>query len=286
MLTMRSLAALAALFLPLIALAGEPIRIAGSSTLKDTVKVWAVAYAQANPGVEIEVSGDGSGTGFKALSMGQSDLVSSSRPALAYELENLKALKIELNRQVVGQDALSVFVHPANPLQSATLAQLRGIFGEGGTIKKWQDLGITVPGCASGRIELVGRPPISGTYGDFAGQLKAEHGLKLAKAMPSSKDVLKEIAADACAIGYGAYLRADTVRTLCLAAVEGQACVTPEDGIAQRGNYPLMRELYLYSPSTAPEAAQRFLAWTETPEAACLMRKHTVQLPARPANCP
>ena len=264
-------AAAAACSLSSFAFAAQTIKVAGSSTLKEAVTVWAESYAQAHPDVAIHVSGDGSGTGFRALSMGQAELVSSSRPAFGYELESLKEQNVELEQHVVGRDALSVFVHPGNPLKSASVAQLREIFGEGGTIKKWSELGVNVPGCASGRIELVGRPQGSGTYGDFSAILKAEHGMKLTQVQASSKEVIQAIGADACAIGYGAFLRSDKVRTLCLADDTGKPCATPEDGLAKGAPYPLMRELFLYSPAGAPAPVKQFLAWTATPEAACLM---------------
>ena len=45
---------------------------------------------------------------------------------------------------VVGFDALAVYLHKDNPATELSLAQLKEIYGEGGTYDKWSDLGLTV----------------------------------------------------------------------------------------------------------------------------------------------
>ncbi|MBI2380675.1 MAG: substrate-binding domain-containing protein [Gammaproteobacteria bacterium] len=267
------------------AIAGESIQVSGSSTLKPALQAWAAVYAKQNPQVALSVSGDGSGSGFRAMSLGQADLVASSRPISPVEVETLKGIAVELEARVVGLDALSVFVHPDNPLAGMSVAELREIFGEGGRIKKWDELKLRVPGCASGRIELIGRPDGSGTQGDFASLLKAPHGLKLARAKKSAKDVVEAIAGQPCAIGYGAYLKSDRVKALCLAEDKGGACTTPEQALASRTGYPFLRELYLYVPRKAGARVAEFLAWSRGREAACVMQEKTTLIPAEPVSC-
>lgn len=285
MIVYRLLAGLALSALPLFVHA-DAVRIAGSSTLKPTIQAWAQAYQAAHPGVTISVEGEGSGSGFKALAMGQADLVSSSRPVMPYEVDMFTEMGISLQQQVVGHDALSVFVNPANPLKSASLDDLTAIFDELGRVKKWQDLKVSVPGCKSGRIELIGRPENSGTRADFAMLLKLPNGLRLARAMANSEQVIEAIAKDPCAIGYGAFLRSDKIRALCLSGDAGPDCATPEQAIAERKPYPLLRDLFLYRPAKVPAVADQFYVWTGSTEAACLVAKAGFQLPAQPVQCP
>ena len=58
---------------------------------------------------------------------------------------------------VVGFDAVAVFLHVDNPIDSMTIPQLAEIYGEGGTIESWDQIGIVIPGCDSNEIVRVSR---------------------------------------------------------------------------------------------------------------------------------
>ena len=47
---------------------------------------------------------------------------------------------------IVGKDALAVYVHKKNPLEKISITQLAEVYGEGGKITKWSDLGASVSG--------------------------------------------------------------------------------------------------------------------------------------------
>ena len=55
-------------------------------------------------------------------------------------------------------------MHKDNPLNEITLDQIAQIYMEGGTITKWSDLGVTIPGASSDEIVRVSRQSSSGTY--------------------------------------------------------------------------------------------------------------------------
>ena len=69
---------------------------------------------------------------------------------------------------VVGYDALAVYVHKDNPLDSITFDQLEQIYGKDGKITKWSQLGVDPKALGTDEIVLVSRQNSSGTYAYFA----------------------------------------------------------------------------------------------------------------------
>ena len=47
----------------------------------------------------------------------------------------------EVEEFTVGLDALAVYVHKDNPLNSISLKELAEIYGDGGTITRWSQIG-------------------------------------------------------------------------------------------------------------------------------------------------
>src|SRR5690606_882059 len=139
----------------------------GSDTLVNVAQAWAEAYKEIDKSIAIAVTGGGSGTGISALLNGTVDLANSSRSIKDKEVVAAKAKGILPMEHVVGYDALAVFVHKNNPLREVSLQQLKDVYGEGGKIEEWSQLGVKVPGCDSDEIVRVSRQNNSGTYAYF-----------------------------------------------------------------------------------------------------------------------
>jgi len=75
----------------------------------------------------------GAAAGFKAVIEGKVSLGGLSRPLSDSEKAAVAAW------QIIGFDALGVYVHPSNPVKSLTRAQLKGMLS--GKITNWQDVG-------------------------------------------------------------------------------------------------------------------------------------------------
>ena len=82
-------------------------------------------------GFAIAVTGGGSGTGVSALLNQTVDLANSSRSLKQKELDLAKSKGITPKENIVGYDALAVFLHPSNPIKEITIEQLKAIYGEG-----------------------------------------------------------------------------------------------------------------------------------------------------------
>ena len=56
---------------------------------------------------------------------------------------------------------------PGIEIESITIEQLKGIYGEGGATENWGDISITVPNAQENKIVRVSRQNNSGTYAYF-----------------------------------------------------------------------------------------------------------------------
>ncbi|MDX1740944.1 MAG: substrate-binding domain-containing protein, partial [Rhodothermales bacterium] len=119
----------------------------GSDTLVNVAQAWAEAYQTVNPNLAIAVTGGGSGTGIASLINGTVDLANSSRAMKDSEIELARQNGNEPVEHIVGYDALAVFLHPSNPMDSISIETLAGIYGEDGPTENWTDIGVEVPGC-------------------------------------------------------------------------------------------------------------------------------------------
>ncbi len=149
------------------AVSAEPtklIRIKGSDTMFFVAQAWSEEYQLLVRDVAISVGGGGSGTGFHAMLAGSADLVNASRRIATSEVDRARKLGMEPIEHVVGLDALAVYLHKDNPLKSISFSQLAEIYGRKGKIRRWTDVGITVPVCKEQDIVRIGRQTRSGSY--------------------------------------------------------------------------------------------------------------------------
>lgn len=244
----------------------------GSDTLVNVAQAWAESYKEVNPKVAIAVSGGGSGTGFSALLNGTAELVNSSRKIKDKEIQSAKAKGIDPKEFLVGHDALAIFLHTNNPVKKFTVAQLKDIFGDGGKLDKWSQLGVKVPGCDSDEIVRVSRQNNSGTYAYFREAVLGEGGeFKLgSRDMHGSKDVVDLVMKTPCAIGYSgvAYLVPE-VAMPCIE--EGDKCVVPSEETALDGSYPISRPLFMYTPGEPQGAVKEYLDWILSDKGQCII---------------
>ncbi|MDP2957178.1 MAG: phosphate ABC transporter substrate-binding protein [Longimicrobiales bacterium] len=265
----------------------QVIQNKGSDTLVNVAQSWAERYAEVHPEVAVAVSGGGSGTGISAMINGTVDIANSSREMSADEIELARANGIEPVEHTVGFDALAIFLHPDNPIDQFSVAQLAAIYGEGGEFENWSQLGVTVPGCSSGEIVRVSRQNNSGTYEYFREAVLGEGEYKLgSRDMHGSKDVVDLVQHTPCAIGYSGLAYAnETVKMPCLASADGATCVTPSVASAVDGTYPIARPLFMYTKGQPEGAVQAYLDWILGSDGQCLLLDQGYA-PATPQTCP
>ena len=191
------------------------------------------------------VAAHGTGTGFAGLKNGQGDLAAASRPiktserAELAELGDMRSAKAE---QVIAIDGLAIVVHPGNPVDSLTTAQLARLFA--GEIRNWRELGgQDLP------VRLHARDDRSGTYDTFNELVLARQGKSLwsdARRYESNDELSRAVTLDAGAIGFTGLASLGKAKALAIADGDSQPML-PSRALVATEDYPLSRRLFLYA---------------------------------------
>ena len=251
----------------------QVIQNKGSDTLVNVAQAWAEAYQEVNPAVVVAVSGGGSGTGIAALINGTVDIANASRAIKDKELKLAQDNGQNPLQHVVGFDALAVYIHPDNPMETFSLAQLAEIYADGGSYLSWTDLGIEVPGCQDQEIVVVSRQNNSGTYAYFREAVLGDADFKLGtRDMHGSKDVVDLVENTPCAIGYsGLAYATEHVKLACIAAETGGECTNPSVATALDGSYPIARPLFMYTNGEPTGHIGEYMNWIMSNEGQCII---------------
>jgi phosphate transport system substrate-binding protein len=238
------------------------VTISGSDTMLELNRRLAAAFMQAHPQIPVRVVGGGTGAGISALVAGDVDLAAASRPLAAAEVAAIHDRYRTLGvRFLLARDALSVYLHPSNPLTDLSSADLKRLFA--GEIESWAELGGD-----SRAVSVVIRPPTSGSHRFFRDHvLRGSPYSASAAVAPRTDDVLAMVAADPGAIGFGGLAHGPN---LVHCAVDG---VRPIEENVRQGLYPLTRYLVYYA-SAPPEGHTRiFVDWCLSAEGQRIVRE-------------
>ncbi len=237
------------------------ITVKGSDTMVILGQRWAEVYMKKNPGVAIQVTGGGSGTGIAALINGTTDIAEASRQMKSKEIRTLQD-----RRQVgalelpVAVDGLAVYLNEKNPVSELSLAQLKSIYT--GAVQNWKQVG-----GPDERIVLYGRENNSGTYVYFK-----EHVLEKAdyyptvQTLPGTAAVINAVAKDPRGIGYGGIAYAEGVKAIGVKEDAGSPAVKPTMENVLEGTYPISRFLYWYFAGEPTGDRRKFAEWVLSKE--------------------
>lgn len=247
----------------------DTVKLTGSDTMVNLAQAWAEAFHIDHPDTSLQVKGGGSGIGIAALCSGKIQIATASRSMKPKEIEVAKQnTGKEPKEYIVGRDALAVYVHKDNPLDTISLEELAEIYGENGTITTWKDLGVDVPGCSSGEIVRVSRQNSSGTYAYFKEAILGEKREYKQGSMSQSgsSDIVELISHTPCAIGYsGMGYKKAGVKILKISKKKGEPGVEPTLATALDNSYPISRPLYLYTLGEPVGAVPEFIQWVLSP---------------------
>lgn len=225
--------------------------IIGSNTVTPLTTVWAEEFMKMHPKVNIAVSGPGSGAGIAALINGTTDICQASRTIKQTEIEQANAAGVDPYEIPVATDALSVVVHPSNPVSELTIAQLSAIYT--GNITNWNEVGGD-----DAPIIAIARDTNSGTHVFFKEHVvqmlglatedkTLEYGNKVLQ-LPSTEEGVSEVAKNPNAIFYpGLGYVTDEVKPLAIKTTADDAGVLPSVATALDGTYPVARPLLYYT---------------------------------------
>jgi phosphate transport system substrate-binding protein len=225
---------------------GSTIKIDGSSTVFPISEAMAEEFMAQNRGTQVTVGVSGTGGGFKKFCAGELDITGASRPIKGSEADECKAKGIEYVQVEVARDALTVVVHPSNPLTNITTDQLKQIWEPAaeGKITKWNQIDSSWPDAP---FALYGPGTDSGTFDFFTATIVGEEGASRTDYTASEDDntLVLGVSRNGTAMGYfGMAYYLENQDTLKALSVNG---VAPTPANVEDGTYkPLSRPIYIY----------------------------------------
>jgi len=243
------------LFTGSLAIAADSIVIKGSTTVLPISQSALEAYTKVNKGVQISLSGGGSGEGIKALIDKSADIGNSSREIKKEEITLAESKGVKPVAHVVAHDALIPVVHPKNKVKGLSTDQLSQIYQ--GKITNWKEVG-----GEDLKIVVISRDSSSGTFESWDHfVMKKAKVTPRAQMLASSGAIYTAVSKNRYAIGYlgMGYVKKD-VKAL---EVDGVAA-TPESALSKQ--YPFSRELYMYTNGEPTGETAKFIAFLKSPE--------------------
>jgi len=235
--------------------AGSSIVIKGSTTVLPIAQGTLEAFMKKHPEVQISLSGGGSGEGIKALIDKTTDIATSSREIKKEEVELAKTKNVNPVANVVANDAIVPVVHPKNKVTNLSIDQLSQIYQ--GKITNWKEVG-----GEDLKIVVISRDSSSGTFESWDHfVMKKAKVLPQAQMLASNGAIVTAVSKNRYAIGYlGIGYVNKSLKPL---QVNG---VTASVQTALSKEYPMSRELYIYTDGDATGDVAKYIAFVKSAE--------------------
>jgi phosphate transport system substrate-binding protein len=206
-------------------------------------------FEQQFPGTTVNAQARGTDKGIQELLAGNVDLAAISRPLTSQETAQ------GLAAAPVTKDAIAIVVGDKNPFRKGlTRDQVVGIFQ--GQTTEWSTVG-----GAAGTIQVINRPPNSGTHQAFremvlrGGNFGTTPNIRTLS-QDATTPLLRALGTNG--IGYATYAQVANQQTVRTVPVDG---LTPE-----AANYPYQRILYYAYKQPASPQVQAFLGYVASPQ--------------------
>lgn len=246
----------------------EIIENKGSDTIVNLALAWAETYQAANPAIRISVTGGGSGTGIASLINGTVDIANASRQIKNEERQNAEDNGINPVEFIIARDAIAIIIHSDNPVDELTIDQLSAIYS--GKINNWSELG-----GEDRPIVRLSRETNSGTHVYFLENVlrKREEENKTLFSidtllLPSSEGISAEIRQNPNAIGYdGLGYVTEDLKVIAIALDASGPFVYPSSATVHNREYPIARNLYMYTAGEPTGEVLLYLEWIMSADA-------------------
>ncbi|MCW1929026.1 PstS family phosphate ABC transporter substrate-binding protein [Bhargavaea beijingensis] len=221
----------------------------GSSTVAPIMEALVEEYSATGTDVQVTVGVSGTGGGFEKFIAGETDFSNASREIKDEEKQKLEEAGIDYTEFLLAYDGLTVVVNPENDWATElTVEDLKKIWVEDGTTKKWSDIN---PEWPDEEIVFYSPGTDSGTYDYFNEVILEEEDMVRNATLSEDDNVLVQgVQGDKNAIGFFGYsyyvANQDTIQAVAIDGVE------PTNETIESGDYsPLSRPLYTYVSNEA-----------------------------------
>ncbi len=228
-------------------LSGE-VQIDGSSTVYPIAEAVAEEYGFVQPDVKVSVGVSGTGGGFERFIAGETDISNASRPIKDEEKQGLADAGIEYTEFEIAYDGISIVVNKENDwVDYLTVDELKKMWVEDGTVKKWSDIR---PEWPDEEIKFFSPGQDSGTF-DYFNEVVLDDGQIVKSAQLSEDDnvLVTGVVGNKYAIGYFGYSYfAENKDKLKVVPIDGgNGPVEPTNETIENGTYtPFSRPLFIY----------------------------------------
>jgi phosphate transport system substrate-binding protein len=241
----------------------EQIAIDGSSTVFPLAEAAAESFTRnARGGARVTVGESGTGGGFRKFCRGETQISNASRPISAEEMAECAGANVQYVEIPIAFDGISIVVHPSNPVNGVTMAQLRQIWQPSAerTVTNWNQVNRSWPDLT---MQLFGPGTASGTFDFFTEAVNGDGGASRTDYTPSEDDnvLVQGVAGNPGALGYFGFAYYEQNRErLKVLPVDG---VTPSAATIASGQYPLSRPMFIYVNAEALRRPQvrRFVSY-------------------------
>ncbi len=245
----------------------------GSDTMVNLALYWAERYQELHNNVRISVTGGGSGTGISSLISNTVDIANASRAIKDNEIKLAEENGVSPVEFIVARDAIGVIINPNNPIDNLTLEQISAIYS--GKISNWKELG-----GEDRPIVRLSRETNSGTHVYFL-----EAVIRLGNSddktifsadtllLPSSEGIISEVRDNPNAIGYDGlgYITED-VKVVGVSNLGDRIYVMPSIETVNSNEYPIARDLYMYTNGEPEGLISNYLTWIFSEEGQDIVR--------------
>jgi phosphate transport system substrate-binding protein len=254
-------------------ISGEVV-LDGSSTVGPMAEAAAELFEEEYPDADVSVAQSGTGGGFEKFCNGETDISNASRAINDEETAACQANNIAFEQITVGNDAITLLVHPDNPVTCLTVDQLAEIYGADATITNWNQItGVDY----DAELVIYGPGEDSGTFTFFTDEITGGDGLirgdgynNIGENDNSGLQGVQGAAGGIFYVGYSYYAE-NTGTVKALEIDGGSGCVGPSPETARDASYsPLSRSLYMYpsEDALAKPQVKAFLEFVITENAA------------------
>lgn len=246
------LAALTSTFVSGVAHA-QVVKLDGSSTVYPISEAVAEEFQKAKKNaIKVTVGISGTGGGFKKFCRGEIDISDASRPILKKEMEDCAAAGIKYFELPIAFDALTVVVHPKNPIKQLTVADLKAMWEPAaqGKVTNWKQVN---PAFQDSPLKLFGPGADSGTFDYFTEAINGKSKASRGDFTASEDDnvLVQGVQRDTGALAYFGFAyyieNKDKLKAVPIVDPKTGKAVEPSEKAVIDGSYqPLSRPIFIY----------------------------------------
>lgn len=231
---------------------GDTIEASGSNTVRPLTEAVGEAFEDEHDEAIVSVRGPGTGAGFEEFTQGDTDIQNASRDISDDEAARAEDNDIEYTRFTVGQDALTVYLHPDNTwVDYLTVDELEAIYEYQSDVATWSDVRSEWP---NETIDVWSRDTDSGTFDYFTETITGEVGNIRQDNITMRQEtiaIVDGVAGNPYAIGFGGHSywleRQDDVDAAAIQDRGESEAYEPLDEHITAGDYtPLTRPLFTF----------------------------------------